>query len=101
MIYSKEAWLWGMEGAQTSFKDVAPPEWAGPSPSHIRLRTAGSLEIPRSVHAAVFAPRGFVFLGGPPAPARSWQTAANSAPRQLLFPVAACQVSCRRGFHQT
>src|SRR5260370_11289737 len=79
MIYSKKPGC-GMEGAQTSFKDAAPPEWAGPSLSHTRRRTGDSREIPRSVHAAVFALRDLVFLCEPPEPARSWQTAANSVP---------------------
>src|SRR5260370_3000306 len=100
MIYSNKTGC-GMEGAQTSFKDAAPPEWAGPSLSHTQRRTADSLEILRSVRGAVFAPRDLVFLCEPPEPARSSQTAANSVPPQLFFRSAPCQVSCRRGFPQT
>src|SRR5260370_33431184 len=73
MTFSKGARRLGGRHAN-KLRDAPAREWAGPSLLHIRRRTGGFPEIPRSIRGAASAPKGIVFLGGPTIPTKSLDT---------------------------
>src|SRR5258708_36616549 len=89
MTFSKGARRLGGRHAN-KLRDAPAREWAGPSLSHIRRRTGGFPEIPRSIRGAASAPKGIVFLGGAAMPAKPWHTVCGTGPFRRGFQAVPC-----------